>query len=79
VTEEPGKPSIVFPILIGILGLIIGPFITAEQGWDFGVAGGIETLGQDLFKGAVLFAAGGFCIGLILNFIIHFLSNRKGD
>ncbi|MGJ8618530.1 MAG: hypothetical protein ACSHWS_16930, partial [Sulfitobacter sp.] len=79
VTKASVKPSVALPILLGILGLIIGPFIAAEQGWDFGVAGGLETLGQDLFKGAVVFAAGGVCLGLILNFIIHLSNKQKGE
>ena len=78
-TDEPVKTSIILPILLGVLGLVIGPFIAAEQGWNFGVAGGLETLGQDLFKGAIVFAVGGFCLGLILNFIIHLLAKRKGE
>ena len=78
-TEEPDKPSIGLPILLGVLGLIVGPFVTAEMGWDFGVAGGLETLGRDLFSGALLFAAGGFIAGLCLNLIIHLSHKRKGD
>lgn len=76
---EPTKTSIILPILLGVLGLVIGPFIAAEQGWNFGVAGGLETLGQVLFKGAILFAAGGFGLGLIINFVIHLLAKRKGE
>lgn len=77
-TGERAKPTIALPILLGILGLVIGPFITAELGWNFGVVGGLETLGQDLLKGAILFAAGGICLGVVLNFIMRVVGNRKG-
>ena len=78
-TKNPDRPSILLPILLAALGLIVGPFVTAEMGWDFGSPGGLETLGRDLLSGALIFAAAGFCLGWVVNLGIHLLSNNRGD